>query len=158
MSLSHQPAEYACPFCSIVAGEDNEGDWTKQTDVVLRGELATAFIAAAWWPADHGHVLVVPNGHYENVYTIPDEALAAVQIVGKRIALAIRATYGCDGTSFRQHNEPAGNQDVWHYHLHVFPRYVDDNLYRRSKERRSVTPEERLPYAQKLREYLAQSS
>jgi histidine triad (HIT) family protein len=154
MTFMHEPADYACPFCSIVAGRDNEGDWTKQTDVVLRDPLVTAFVASEWWPANAGHVLVVPTGHYENVYAIPDDVLAAVQIVGKRIALAIRSTYGCDGTSFRQHNEPAGNQDVWHYHLHVFPRYVDDDLYRRRKVRGPVTPAERLPYAQKLREYL----
>src|SRR5437868_2243505 len=110
MSFTHEPAEYACPFCPIVAGADNDGDWTKQSDVVLRNALVTAFVAADWWPDNHGQVLVVPNGHYENVYSIPDEVLAAVQIAGKRIALAIRSTYGCDGTSFRQHNEPAGNQ------------------------------------------------
>jgi histidine triad (HIT) family protein len=156
MTFSHQPGDYACPFCSIVAGHDNEGDWTKQTDVVLRDTLVTAFLAANWWAANHGQVLVVPNGHYENVYSIPDEALAAVQIAGKRIAIAIRSTYGCDGTSFRQHNEPAGNQDVWHYHLHVFPRYQGDDLYlKRGRERRLMTPAERLPYVQKLRKYLA---
>jgi histidine triad (HIT) family protein len=155
MTASHQPPDYACPFCSIVAGQDNEGNWTKQSDVVLRAELATAFVSSQWWPGNYGHVLVVPNGHFENVYAIPDDYLAAVQIAGKRIAIAMKATYGCDGTSFRQHNEPAGNQDVWHYHLHVFPRYVDDELYRQRKERRSITPVERLPYAQKLREYLA---
>ena len=152
---SHQPDEYRCPFCSIVAGQDSHDDWNKQSDVVLRADLATAFVSPQWWPQNYGHVLVVPNGHYENVYEIPDEALAAVQIVGKRIALALKATYDCPGTSFRQHNEPAGYQDVWHYHLHVYPRYPDDELYRQHKERRVVPPAERLPYAEKLRAYLA---
>jgi histidine triad (HIT) family protein len=92
-----------------------------------------------------------PNVHYENIYEIPDDVLGSVQVAGKRIALALKATYGCDGTSFRQHNEPAGYQEVWHYHLHVFPRYHDDGLYRRSMERRWTTPEERQPYAEKLR-------
>jgi len=152
---SHQPADYACPFCAVAAGQDVDGNYTKQTDVVLRDATVTVFISAGWWPANAGHVLVVPNEHYENVYAIPDDVLAAVQVVGKRIALALKAAYRCDGTSFRQHNEPAGNQDVWHYHLHVFPRYVGDNLYRRTGERRLTTPAERLPYAEKLRAYLA---
>jgi histidine triad (HIT) family protein len=56
--------------------------------------------------------------------------------VGKRIALALRTTYGCNGTSFRQRNEPAGGQEVWHYHLHVFARYLGDDLYGRHQERR----------------------
>jgi histidine triad (HIT) family protein len=137
-----------------VAGHDSQGHHTKQTDVVYQDETVTAWINSAWWPANPGHVLVVPNAHYENIYEITDDVLGAVQVTGKRIALALKAAYGCDGTSFRQHNEPAGYQEVWHYHLHVFPRYDGDELYRRSKERRWVTPEERLPYAEKLRRVL----
>ena len=156
MKYSHQPEGYRCPFCRVAAGEDLADDYTKQADVVYRDGTAMAFVSSAWWPANQGHVLVVPNDHYENVYEIPYAALAAVQVAGKRIALALKATYGCDGTSFRQHNEPGGDQEVWHYHLHVFPRYRGDDLYVRTRERRSTTPAERAPYAQKLRRYLAQ--
>ncbi|HEY8597563.1 MAG TPA: HIT domain-containing protein [Thermomicrobiales bacterium] len=124
--------------------------------MVFRDDVVTAFICTAWWPENHGHVLVVPNAHYEHIYAIPDDVLAAVQIVGKQIALALRATYGCDGTSFRQHNERGADQEVWHYHLHVFPRYQGDRLYARTYERRNTTAAERLPYAQKLRDYFAQ--
>ncbi len=66
----------------------------------------------------------------------------------------MKAAYGCDGVSTRQHNEPAGNQDVWHFHLHVFPRYVDDQLYLRSAERTPTSPPQRLPYAVKLKRAL----
>lgn len=155
--FSHQPEGYVCPFCRVAAGHDGEAHHTKQTDVVYRDDMVTAWINSAWWPANPGHVLVVPNAHYENIYEIPDEALGAVQVAGKRIALALKAAYGCDGTSFRQHNEPAGYQEVWHYHLHVFPRYEGDDLYVRSAERRWVTPEERAPYAEKLRAALQAS-
>lgn len=123
--------------------------------MVYRDGVVTAFVSSAWWPANAGHVLVVPNGHFENVYEVPDDVLAAVQVVGKRIALAIRRSYGCDGTSFRQHNEPSANQEVWHYHLHVFPRYRGDELYARTHERRDTTPAERAPYAERLRGALA---
>lgn len=154
--LSHQPDGYDCPFCRVVAGEDLRANYTQQSDVVYRDDAVTAFISSAWWPENAGHVLVVPNGHYENIYAIPDDVLAAVQVVGKRIALALREIYGCEGTSFRQHNEPGGNQEVWHYHLHVFPRYIGDELYTRTYERRNTTPTERAPYAEKLRRYFAQ--
>lgn len=156
MAFTHQPTGYRCPFCRVVAGDDLAADYTKQTDVVVRDDAVTAFVSTAWWPANAGHVLVVPNGHHENVYDIPDAVLAAVQVVGKRVALALKAAYGCDGTSFRQHNEPAGNQEIWHYHLHVFPRYTGDQLYVRTPERRNTTPAERAPYARTLRHYLAQ--
>ena len=156
MRFRHQPEGYQCPFCRVVAGEDLPDDYTKQADIVYRDAMATAFVSSAWWPANPGHVLVVPNDHYENVYDIPDAVLAAVQVAGKRIALALKAVYGCDGTSFRQHNGPSGDQEVWHYHLHVFPRYWGDDLYVRTREWRSMTATERVPYAQKLRAYLGQ--
>ena len=69
------------------------------------------------------------------------------------LALAFKAAYRCDGVSTRQHNEPAGNQDVWHYHLHVFPRYAGDDLYHLSPALMPV--EERARYAAKLRAALA---
>ena len=149
--MRHEPAGYRCPFCRLVAGEDLSANFSKQSDVFWRDDLVIAFISTAWWPANAGNALIVPNDHYENVYDISDDVLARVQIVGKRIAMAMRRTYPCEGTSFRQHNEPAGNQEVWHYHLHVFPRYGGDMLYERSWERRDTTPGERLPYAEKLR-------
>jgi histidine triad (HIT) family protein len=71
------------------------------------------------------------------------------------VALAFKAVYDCDGVSTRQHNEPGGTQDVWHYHVHVFPRYTGDSLYLTQNQRRFVTPEERRPYAERLRAYLA---
>jgi histidine triad (HIT) family protein len=64
----------------------------------------------------------------------------------------MKAAYGCDGTSTRQHNEPAGNQDVWHYHMHVFPRYAGDRLY--LTQRAPMAAEERASYAGRLRQEL----
>jgi histidine triad (HIT) family protein len=63
----------------------------------------------------------------------------------------MKALYNCDGTSTRQHNEPDGNQDVWHYHVHVFPRYADDNLYDSNYFEMPVA--ERAQYASRLRAY-----
>jgi histidine triad (HIT) family protein len=151
---THQPGGYDCPFCRFIAGEDLDAHYSKQTDIVCRDDTVTAFISSAWWPENAGHVLVVPNTHHEHIYAIPDATLAAVQIAGKRIAQALRDVYGCTGTSFRQHNEPDGDQEVWHYHLHVFPRYRGDELYARIHEKRNTTPEERAPYARMLRDYL----
>lgn len=92
-----------------------------------------------------GAVLVIPKKHYENIYDIPDELLAEVYKVVKRIAIAVRSAYDCEGTSTRQHNEPSGNQDVWHLHVHVFPRYKDDNLYMNHKNTKFVDVATRLP-------------
>jgi histidine triad (HIT) family protein len=146
---NHAPDDYACPFCTIAAGRFDS--LTQPGDLVLRTEHVTAFIAAHWWVANAGHVLVIPNAHYENLYDLPDEIGGQIHAAARRIAIALKQVYGCDGVSTRQHNEPAGNQDVWHYHLHVFPRYAGDELYLRTYEHRLTTPEERAPYAAKLR-------
>jgi histidine triad (HIT) family protein len=79
-------ADYDCPFCRIVSRGDWTGESTVQDDIVYRGDEVTAFIASSWWPANPGHVLVVPNEHYRNVYDIPEDLLAAVQVMGKHVA------------------------------------------------------------------------
>lgn len=152
--FKHEPDDYDCPFCKIIAGK--EDDYANKRDIVYQSDFVTAKIAPKWWINNHGSVLVVPNEHYENIYDIPDETLAEVYKVVKKIAIAIRNTYDCSGTSTRQHNEPAGNQDVWHFHVHVFPRYEGDQLYQNHENKKFVTADDRLPYADKLRNFLTQ--
>jgi histidine triad (HIT) family protein len=150
---THAPSGYRCPFCLIAAGIEDPAVATRQSDVVLRDDLAIAFVAADWRPNNQGHVLVIPAGHVENLYDLTFEVGARIQATVRDIALAMKRAYRCDGVSTVQHNEPAGNQDVWHYHVHVFPRYDGDDLYRSPK--RPTTPEERAPYAERLRQALA---
>lgn len=149
---SHAPPGYVCPFCAIVRG--GWGDLlTVPSDVVSRTEATTAWIGSRWWERNPGHVIVVPNEHVENMYALRRELAADVNETARLMALAMKAAYGCDGISTRQHNEPAGNQEIWHYHLHVFPRYLGDDLY--GSRWRDTTPAERQPFAAKLREVLA---
>jgi histidine triad (HIT) family protein len=151
--FNHAPSGYVCPFCTVVAGGNNSIPYTAQSDVVLRSGKATAFVSSHWWPNNPGHVLVVPDAHVENLYDMTPDHGYGVLDVTRRIALALKAVYGCAGVSTRQHNEPAGNQDVWHYHVHVFPRHEGDQLYARHDERRAVPREERSGYAESLRRF-----
>jgi histidine triad (HIT) family protein len=146
---NHAPDDYACPFCLLVAGVEDGRVRSVQNDIVYRDDTVTAFIAVRWWPNSRAHVLVIPNAHHENLYDLPDDTGARIFAVSRRVALALKREYGCDGVSTRQHNEPAGYQDVWHYHLHVFPRYAGDDLY--GSKPVDTTPEERAPYAERLR-------
>jgi histidine triad (HIT) family protein len=123
-------------------------------DIVYADDALLAFISPRTWPLNAGNVLIVPRAHYENLYDMPDDLLAHVMVIAKQIAIAMKVAYSCDGTSLRQHNEPAGNQDVWHFHLHVFPRWEGDRLYQRTDEAREVDAEERRMYAAQLREVL----
>lgn len=114
----------------------------------------TAFVASHWWPSNPGHVLVIPNVHIENIYEFPPELGADLMATTRRVALAMKAAFGCEGISTRQHNEPAGNQDVWHFHQHVFPRWAGDRLYERHSERAPAACEAIDERAAALRELL----
>ena len=125
----HAPEGYECPFCLLVDGGENE--YVGQEHVVERTKETLTFVAPKWWPDNAGAALVIPTAHHENLYELPDELGTPIQSAVRRIAQAMKSAYRCDGISTRQHNEPAGNQDVWHLHVHVFPRYAGDHLYGR---------------------------
>ena len=146
---SHAPVGYECPFCRLLRGVETERN--RLDDIVYRDAETTAFISPKRWPSNEGHVLVIPSRHVENIYTINEALLASVNSTVRAVAIAVKRTYSCDGISTRQHNEPGGTQDVWHLHVHVFPRYDSDHLYERHQEARWATPAERAPYAATLR-------
>lgn len=152
---NHEPQNYPCPLCLVVKGIKNEHVYTNPADVIYQDKHITAFIASHWWPKNKGHVLIVPNKHIENIYDLPDALSNKIHALERRVALALKKTYKCDGVSSRQHNEHAGNQDVWHYHLHVFPRYYKDNLYLAFNKSSLSDPKARKPYTTKLRKFFA---
>ncbi len=158
MKLTHAPPGYRSPFLDVVEGKGSFGTLTKQSDVFYRDAVLTAFVSAARYQQVGGNALVVPNVAFENLYTVPDDVLCAVHTFSKRLALAFKTVYSCDGVLLRQHNEPAGSQDVWHYHLHVIPRFADDRFYATLPQKIWTTPEERAPYAEALRDYFAKNS
>ena len=148
---NHEPKDFECPLCVVAQG--GETDYNKRSDVVYEDEDVIAYVSPKWWVNNPGNVMVIPKLHVENIYDIGDELLSQVQVAGKKMALAIKESYGCDGVSFRQHNEPAGNQDMWHFHLHVFPRWKGDDLYKNHDNKRYVEEVERKEYSDKLRDY-----
>jgi histidine triad (HIT) family protein len=153
--VSHAPAPYDCPFCRIVQGRfDDAVTWSGPDDIAFRDDDLCAFVSAGQFstePAYPGHVLVIPVEHHENIYDLPDDLLGRIAALRRRVSLAF-SRMGAEGTSSRQHNEPAGNQDVWHYHEHVFPRYAGDELY--AQHRTRVDDVRRSAQAARIRETL----
>ena len=123
---SHAPAGYGCPFCRNIREEAAE----HPLEILYRDADVFVKMNPKWWPNNPGNVLVIPAIHYENIFDLPLSVAAPIQRAARAAAIAMKDAYGCDGVSTRQHNEPAGDQDVWHYHLHVFPRWYGDDLYR----------------------------
>jgi len=149
---SHIPANYVNPFELVAKGIENEHVYTKKSDVLFQDQEVTAFISAGQWHKTKRHVLIIPNEHFENIYKIPDPILARIHSLSARIAIAMTEAYGCDGIAIRQNNEPAGGQDVWHYHVHVIPRYDGDDF--RHAKFKHMPETERKKYAEKLRPVL----
>lgn len=146
---SHAPSNWTCAFCEVAAGR--ERPLTKPEHVVFKDESVTAFVSSHWWPSSPGHVLVIPNQHFENLFDIPATLGSPLLSAAKLVAVALKVVTGCDGVSTRQHNEPAGNQDVWHFHQHIFPRFHGDRLYERHGERALADPVLILERAESLR-------
>jgi histidine triad (HIT) family protein len=102
-----------------------------------------------------GHVIVVPNIHYENIYDLPSEVGQHIFDITQRLAIAIKKAYKADGITIRQNNEPAGDQHAFHYHIHVFPRYENDGFNTITPDqKRLAEPKERAQYAGKLKNHL----
>ncbi len=147
----HAPENYLCPFCLLAQGIENENVYSVRSDIIYQDKSATAFIGSHQWPRNHGNTIIVPNEHFENIFDLPDYYAREIQRVARMISLAMKKAYACDGISIRQHNEPAGYQDVWHYHIHVTPRYQDDRFYPTYEERSLMQASERAKHAEKLR-------
>lgn len=149
---NHAPENYHCPFCLLVKGIKNEHVASVQSDIIYSDDAVTALIGAHQWTNNHGNTIIIPNEHFENIYDLPVRYAQDIFRASKRLAIAMKTVYACDGVSTRQHNEPAGNQDVWHYHLHITPRYQNDGLY--GSQRQFMEIADRAKHAEALKKAL----
>lgn len=151
--FNHEPKNYDCPICKLVKHQDDE---INKTDFIVYEDKTTmAYVSPLWWVNNPGNVMVVPKEHVENIYNISDELLGDVYKTAKKIAIAIRKSYPSDGISTRQHNEPGGGQEVWHLHVHVFPRYAGDRLYQNQDNYEWVSAEKRMHFVNLLKKYFS---
>lgn len=79
-------------------------------------------------PASKGHALIIPKEHYANLYELSDELAAKVLVVAKKVITKMTEVLGCDGYNLVQNNGEAAGQTVFHFHLHLIPRYKDDQV------------------------------
>lgn len=108
-----------CIFCAIAAR-------TGPAEVVEADERAIAFLDIS--PATRGHTLVIPRIHHENLLEIDPDDLAHVAKMAQSIARRMPAALGCDGVNLLNSCGSSAWQTVFHFHMHVIPRYVDDPL------------------------------
>ncbi len=112
-------SEPDCLFCKIVAGE-------VPAQIVDEDERTIAFMDVN--PATRGHALVVPRRHAADVLEVGDEDLAATILAAKRLSARVMERLDADGVNLINTCGPAAWQTVFHFHVHVIPRYRDDPL------------------------------
>ena len=108
-----------CIFCKIAAGEIPSATIYEDDDfrVILDIE-----------PASKGHALILPKEHYANLYELPEELASKVLIVAKKVIASMTEIVGCDGYNVLQNNGEVAGQTVFHFHMHLIPRYKDDDV------------------------------
>jgi histidine triad (HIT) family protein len=151
--MKHAPPGYECPFCQLAGTLPKSA---AASPIILVEPRIFAFVPLHHYAGIRGNCLVVPRAHHENVLDMPDDLGNDYFRATRRIAKAMQKAFECEGVSTRQHNGPAGDQDVWHFHLHVFPRFRDDGLY--GGDRALYETKERLEIASRLRGALEASA
>jgi len=112
-------ADDDCIFCKIAAGE-------LPAEVIQEDDHTVAFMDINPWT--RGHALVIPRNHSEDLLAISDEDLARTSAAAKRLAARMKERLEADGINLLNACGPAAWQTVFHFHIHVIPRYEDDPL------------------------------
>lgn len=107
----------SCIFCKIAGGEIPSATLYEDDDFRVILDLG---------PASKGHALILPKEHYANLYEIPDELAAKAMKLAKKMASAMTKALGCDGFNLVQNNGEVAGQTVFHFHMHLIPRYEGD--------------------------------
>lgn len=106
-----------CIFCKIANGEIPSATLYEDGDFRVILDLG---------PASKGHALILPKEHYPNLYELPDELASKAILLAKKMIVKMTKALDCDGFNVVQNNgEPAG-QTVFHFHMHLIPRYKND--------------------------------
>ncbi|MDD6744256.1 MAG: HIT family protein [Roseburia porci] len=107
-----------CIFCKLANGEI-------PTNAIYEDEDFKVILDAS--PASKGHALILPKEHYANIYEIDDEVLAKASKLAKKIITHEKDVLKCDGYNVVQNNGEVAGQTVFHYHMHLIPRYASDD-------------------------------
>jgi len=106
-----------CIFCKIANGEIPSKTLYEDEDFRVILDLA---------PAAKGHALILPKDHASNLYELSEESASKVLVVAKKIAEQMKNKLNCEGLNLMQNNGEVAGQTVYHFHMHVIPRYSDD--------------------------------
>lgn len=107
-----------CIFCKIANGEIPSTTLYEDEDFRVILDLG---------PATRGHALLLSKNHFANLFELDDETAQKAILVAKKMAGKMKAALGADGFNLVQNNGEAAGQTVFHFHMHLIPRYENDN-------------------------------
>ena len=120
------------------------------TNIIYEDDRFTVILDAS--PATKGHALILPKNHAANIYELPDEDASAVFVLAKKLATKMTEILHCDGFNIVQNNGEVAGQTVFHFHMHLIPRYLNDgNQDKLTWNHAEFTPEEIAEIAAELR-------
>lgn len=105
-----------CIFCKIVAGEIPSRKIYEDSDLIAIMDLN---------PTSKGHSLIIPKEHCTNIYDIDEDIAAKVMKTAKKLATKMTVALNCDGFNLLQNNGETAGQTMFHFHMHLIPRYKD---------------------------------
>lgn len=108
-----------CIFCKLANGEI-------PTSTLYEDEDFRVILDAS--PASKGHALILPKEHYTDLYELDDEIAAKALVLAKKMVTKLTDILGCDGYNIVQNNGEAAGQTVFHFHIHLIPRYEGDQV------------------------------
>jgi histidine triad (HIT) family protein len=122
-----------CIFCKIIKGEI-------PSYKIYEDEEILAFLDA--FPTNKGHTLIIPKTHVENIFEVDTKTLQNISKKAQIISKNIKEKLNCHGINILQNNGKQAGQDVFHYHMHIIPRYEDDNVrIKFNSQHEMITPE-----------------
>ncbi|MDR1065881.1 MAG: HIT family protein [Clostridiales bacterium] len=108
-----------CLFCRIASGELPSDKLYEDDSFII---ILDAF------PSSLGHALIIPKKHVDDIFELDEEEGAAMFKLVARYAKKIKNALNCDGLNVLQNSGAAAGQTVFHFHMHIIPRYVEDNV------------------------------
>ncbi|MBQ2745579.1 MAG: HIT family protein [Lachnospiraceae bacterium] len=108
-----------CIFCKIANGEIPSYTVYEDDDFKVIFDIS---------PASKGHALVIPKEHYKNLFELDESIASKALVIAKKVATELSTELDCDGFNLLQNNEEIAGQTVFHFHIHLIPRYKNDNV------------------------------
>lgn len=108
-----------CIFCKLSNGEI-------PTNALYEDDIVKVIFDLN--PASKGHVLIIPKNHFDDIYSMDNATAAHVFQTAVKVSKAMKEALNCDGLNIVQNNGEAAGQTVFHFHMHIIPRYEGDTV------------------------------